>query len=138
MSLTGLFEELDAPLANNRWSWGAVREQDQAVFLRVWQDGCKKLPEFGAGYFAWVANAPYTNNSLGESERNRHIELIKNGAKAYVIICIDEGHSEGDGRKIDDFDNDSLHVGGIVVEYDNSFFMQLVDRVPTKDVKLKK
>jgi hypothetical protein len=27
-----------APLKNVRWSWGAERSTDGAVFLRVWQD----------------------------------------------------------------------------------------------------
>ncbi len=37
MSITAMFENLGAPLANSRWSWGGVR-QDGAVVLRVWQN----------------------------------------------------------------------------------------------------
>jgi hypothetical protein len=43
MTLSQLFEQLGAPLANVRWSWGAVRESDSAVFLRVWQDECRPI-----------------------------------------------------------------------------------------------
>ena len=38
MSQTNLFAKLGAPLANPRWSWGAIRTTDGAVFSRVWQD----------------------------------------------------------------------------------------------------
>ena len=38
MSLTQFFDQLGAPLANSRWSWGAQRARDGVVFMRVWQD----------------------------------------------------------------------------------------------------
>ena len=38
MTQEDLFATLGAPLANVRWSWGAVRPADGAVILRVWKD----------------------------------------------------------------------------------------------------
>jgi hypothetical protein len=45
MTQTEMFKRLGAPLANPRWSWGRVRADDQAVFLRVWQD--RKIKQDG-------------------------------------------------------------------------------------------
>jgi hypothetical protein len=36
MSQKDFFAKLGAPLVNVRWSWGAIRERDTTVFLRVW------------------------------------------------------------------------------------------------------
>lgn len=38
MTQSAFFAMLGAPLHNVRWSWGAVRPEDGAVFLRVWTD----------------------------------------------------------------------------------------------------
>jgi hypothetical protein len=43
VTLTEFFAYLEAPLANQRWSWGAVRPSDGAVLLRVWQDEQRKM-----------------------------------------------------------------------------------------------
>ena len=41
MSISKLFEQLDAPLKSVRWSWGAVSKTGE-VYLRVWQDEFEK------------------------------------------------------------------------------------------------
>ena len=33
MNLSALFNTLGAPLHNNRWSWGAIRKEDCAVYF---------------------------------------------------------------------------------------------------------
>ena len=38
MSTSSFFASLGAPLVNSRWSWGARRSSDGAIFLRVFQE----------------------------------------------------------------------------------------------------
>jgi hypothetical protein len=56
MTISSLFQSLGAPLANTRWSWGAQRSSDGAVFLRVWQD--LKFIQEGRAYYMVDAGAP--------------------------------------------------------------------------------
>jgi hypothetical protein len=46
MGPKALFEKLGAPLKNTVWSWGGVRA-DGAIFLRVWEDEKRKIPNEG-------------------------------------------------------------------------------------------
>jgi hypothetical protein len=88
LSLTEMFASLGAPLANQRWSWGAERQNDGAVFLRVWQDESRKLD--GRRSVRLTANAFFAEkpDNLGNAERLRHVELIRSGRPAYLVMCV--------------------------------------------------
>lgn len=81
-------ENLDAPLTNVQWSWGA--ENEKGCYLRVWEDenkdGCCLV------YLNAVGDA-----RLGQTERLRHINIIKQGKPGYVIQ-ITEGIETDDGK----------------------------------------
>ena len=87
MTLTHLFKRLGAPLANQRWSWGADRE-DGAVFLRVWQDQKKSID--GRWHLQITHHEKYSDakENLGYQERLRHLEMLKGGAKCYMVMCL--------------------------------------------------
>jgi hypothetical protein len=128
MTLSDLFAYLGAPLTNTRWSWGAVRETDGAVFLRVWQGEEQKI---NGRYFTRISsNAFYLANeaaNLGYTERSRHIELIRRGAKSYMIMC--RGRDiEGSPTEIVGFDDNELFVGGELIEVDGESWLQRVAR----------
>ena len=76
MSQAELFETLGAPLKNVRWSWGGVRKSDGAVFLRVWQDGTKKI---NGKRYIWISVESPLGNDLGENERMDHLKLVQAG-----------------------------------------------------------
>lgn len=79
MNLTELFAYLGARLANNRWSWGAVRQADGAVFLRVWQDEWQRVDGLCAVRITDNRNFADVPDNLGYAERLRHIDLLRGG-----------------------------------------------------------
>jgi hypothetical protein len=129
MSFSELFKKVDAPLVNNRWSWGAVSNSG-AVFLRVWQDQIQKINN---KTYARITNyqkrdAEKGDHSLGWPERLNHIKLIKNGAQAYCFMCIAEDPTASQ-RKVADFDSKQCWVGGDLIKRDRDNWLELIDRV---------
>jgi len=107
-----MFRRLRAPLTNNFWSWGAVRD-DGTVFLRVWED--ERQPRDGKQLIRLINHAAYADNAEnhGYRERLRHLQLIKEGAPAFLVLCrtVDK-HSQP--REIASFDQrDVLRLGAV-------------------------
>jgi len=135
MTLTELFVYLGAPLNNPRWSWGAVREIDGTVFLRVWQGEENRIE---GRYFTRIsANGFYLARhpkDFGYVERSKHIELIRGGAKSYMIMC--RGREvEGSPSEIVGFDDNELFEGGDLIEIDGEFWLQRVRRKPRAQLR---
>jgi hypothetical protein len=126
MSLTELFKKVDAPLANQRWSWGALRS-DGSVVLRVWQDRKEKIND--KWHMMIAHHEKYTDNedSLGYQERLSHIEAIKAGAKCYMIMCLAKD-VDASPRTIKSFNEKDIFVGGEVIEHQNNTYVELADR----------
>ena len=139
MSMTSHFQELDAPLANSMWSWGAVREADKTVFLRVWQAGTKKYPELENKYYTWVIDADGSDQSLGANERRKHLQLIEQGYTVYMIMCQewDDDESRPKQGSVKDFNDDELFLGGRLVKYRGNILLEHAKRVPFRDGRLK-
>ena len=135
MSQKALFERLGAPLANTRWSWGAVRMSDGAIFLRVWQDetmnrGNREFVRVAANEY-FQKNAP---KNLGYRERLNHLALVRNGARSYMIICV-AIDVDATPRAVKSFNSDELYVGGQLIDVDGDFWLEIVGRVPVQDVR---
>lgn len=113
---------LNAPLANPRWSWGAVNEFGASVFLRLWRmdltvvDGRRCISVLGTG----------GADSHGWKERERHIELIKSGHSGYGVLC-DKGRP--DSGTITGFDQANLAKLGQVFEKNGEVFVEFLDMV---------
>lgn len=132
MSITRLFDRLGAPLANSRWSWGAHRPSDGAVFLRVWQD--LKVVEAGLIYAMVESKRPVWGPSKpGYQERLRHLEMLRNGARCYLIMCT-AVDIHAIPRKIEFFNDDDVFVGGQLVERDGALYVKIVGRRPVSVV----
>lgn len=132
MSISAFFEDLGSPLNNIMWSWGAIRNSDKSVFLRVWQDGTYRFEHLGKSYYTWLSDVTETDQSLGAAERRRHIDLIKNeGYKVYMVMCVAED-DEADTRKIKEFDRKDIRLGGKIVEISGSFFVENIGRVTAR------
>lgn len=115
MSISSLFKRLGAPLANNRWSWGAQRPSDGAVFLRVWQD-LKFIDEGGRTHLLLASHSEGDGRTnLGARERVRHIERIRSGAPCFMVMCIAQD-VDVEARAIQEFDESDIFVGGNIVE----------------------
>lgn len=129
MTQTEMFKRLGAPLANSRWSWGAVRAGDNAVFLRVWQD--RQTRQDGRLYFMVTHHEKYAGkeDNLGYQERLVHVDLIRAGAPCYMIMCLAKD-VEAAPRKIKDFNRGEVFVGGKVMELGGDIWVEMVGRKP--------
>ena len=128
MSISELFEDLGAPLNNRMWSWGAVRESDKTVFLRVWQHGTNKYQELDGKYYTWLSDMDAADQSLGAAERRKHVDLIKNeGYKIYMIMCV-SADIVGKMGSIQEFDDKEVRIGGKVVEHNGEILVEDVRR----------
>jgi hypothetical protein len=135
VTLSELFTSLGAPLANQRWSWGAVRKSDGAVFLRVWQhegrtvDGLRVTQvSFGEFFKRDPAN-------LGCAERLGHLELVRNGSPSYMIMCLARDPT-ATRRVIKSFDRDSVFLGGRLVDIDGDLWLERADRLPITKARI--
>jgi hypothetical protein len=127
--ISDLFKSLGAPLANQRWSWGAVRKSDGAVFLRVWQDEAQKIDNrwFSQVSFSEFFKSDPTN--LGYIERLKHLVLVQGGSRSYMIMCLARD-PKATPRAIKSFDRDSVFLGGRLLEIDGDLWLERADRLP--------
>ena len=134
LSLTEIFASVGAPLANSRWSWGAQRRADGAVFLRVWQDECKKIE--GKRVVCLNAREAFEDKSdnLGYVERNQHVAQVRNGNPCYLIMChaVDPKASP---RTIANFNGREVFVGGELHAFDGDAWIELKARATIGSVR---
>jgi hypothetical protein len=134
MTNKAFFERLGAPLANPRWSWGAERKEDGTVFLRVWKDECERID--GKFFMRLTANEYFEKNdpaNLGYQERLRHIELVENGAMAYMIICRAKDVN-AIPRSVRGYDKE-VFLGGLLIDRNGDKWLELNGRFPIKGVQ---
>jgi hypothetical protein len=135
MTKRAFFEMLGVPLRNNRWSWGAVRQKDGAVFLLVWQD---ELELHDGSQFARVTrHAAFIgrSNNCGYRERLKHVERLRGGAPCYLIMCEAINPAESP-RKVRQFNADEVFPDGRVEELDGDWWVEVLAAVPVEEVML--
>ena len=135
MSISSFFAQLGAPLQNTRWSWGAVRSVDGAVFLRVWQD--RRVVENRIAMMMITHHEKYAEDpeNLGYQERMKHVDLVRNGANCYLIMCeAEDVHAVP--RKIKRYNDREVFVGGEIREMNGDTWVKIVDRLPASAVQL--
>jgi hypothetical protein len=135
MNQRALFAMLGAPLTNSRWSWGAVRPEDGAVFLRVWQD---RMQTHDGSQFVQITNhARFRNGpaNCGYRERLKHVELIRGGAPRYLIVC-EAVDPAARPRRIRSFNAAEVFPGGRVVELNGDWWVEVLPGVAVQEVRL--
>jgi hypothetical protein len=135
MTQTEMFKRLGAPLSNSRWSWGAVRSEDGAVFLRVWQD--RKRKHDGHWFMMVTHREKYAGDedNRGYQERLEHMSRVRAGAQCFMVMCLAADISAAP-RKIQSFNSSEVFVGGRVIELDGDTWVEMVDRKPVNAVRL--
>ena len=131
MNVSEFFEEiLKAPLANIRWSWGAVRPKSSQVFLRVWADQIDKSIRPAR---VSILRGNWKKSKAGHRERERHVAALRKGASGYGVVCtsVDTAAPE---RKIARFDDKYLLKLSRVVERDGDLFAEIAGTVAVADV----
>jgi hypothetical protein len=134
MTLTGLFAFLGAPLANQRWSWGAVRPTDGAVILRVWQDEGRKIDGAAFTQITFMGPTEASASNLGYAERLKHVELIRNGAPSYMVMC-QALDVKAAPRVVASFDRNDVFVGGRLIDFDGDAWLERIARRPVSSVR---
>ena len=127
MSLTKYFKTLGAPLHNTRWSWGAVRD-DGTVILRVWQDESKVLDGVSHQRITFFQKFEDDPDNRGFKERQGHLELIKAGAKSYMVMCIAKDVAAMP-RQVKSYIKDAVFEGGELREIDGDFWLERKSRI---------
>jgi len=132
LSPSAMFRRLRAPLTNNFWSWGAVRD-DGTVFLRVWQD--ERQARAGKQFIRLINHAAYAANTdnHGYRERLRHLDLIRGGAPAYLVVCraVDV---TAQPREIASFDEREVLLLGEIVLIDGDEWGEIAGRAKASTV----
>src|SRR5207245_4949832 len=136
VKLKDLHDMLGAPPKNVQWSWGARRDSDGTVFLRVWQD---EVEGSKGSYYVRVTNSQRAKKykeqnlqyKLGYQERLRQVKLVRSGAKCYLIMCI-AVDKDAVTRQIKDFDRERLFPAGKVVERKDDWWIEVLPRVPVR------
>lgn len=96
LSLTEFFKiKLNAPMLNNRWSWGAIKADGTAVYLSVWQDEIKRDDPKDPNSPTWVDVLwneklwrEINGATLARDERIQHIDQLKSGVKGYAVVKV--------------------------------------------------
>ena len=136
MSITKFFERLGAPMKNQRWSWGSIRESDGAVFLKVWKD--QQICEHRVRMVRLTHHGAYSDhqNPLGYNERLKHVERVHGGSPCYLIMCRAKDPNASP-RKMRNYDPNKIFVGGKLIERDGDVWISIEKSVPPHEVVIK-
>lgn len=134
MTPTAFFQMLGAPLKNHRWSWGAVRPADGAIFLRVWEDRTRWFE--GVKFVKVTHRASYRGNESnpGYREREEHVRKIARGAPSWLIFgtAVDENARP---RKILAYNFSQVFPGGRLIESDGEMWLEVLPGVRVQEVR---
>lgn len=131
MKISVFFRDtLGANLVNSRWSWGAVSPDTNRLFLRVWQDHVQTVGGFQR---VSLLRTSWEGASAGFEERKRHVDMLRNGAEGYGVVCIAKDPTASK-RTIKSFDHDSLLKLGQLIKIDDHVYAQITDRVSVNDL----
>ncbi len=133
LNRSAFFTMLGAPLHNTRWSWGAVRPEDGVVFLLVWQD---RIRPHDGGQFVQVTRHAMHGSSPrkpGPREREEHVELVRGGARCYLVIG-EAADPTARPRRLARFNADEVFVAGQVVQLDGDRWVEVLGGLPVADV----
>jgi hypothetical protein len=136
-SITDYFRRLNAPLHNSRWSWGSMREEDQALFLRVWGD--ESITQGGSRYYRLTAYSVFESKpkDLGWLERQRHLAMLQDPgrtAPTYMVICTAKD-TTAEPRSIADYDPNTLFLGRKLIQHEDDWWLEAESRVEAYDAR---
>lgn len=124
MVISRFFEhELNAPLKNIRWSWGAM-DGEGNVYLRVWEDEFRSIDgKRHALVLRRLRAGDVRLGRQGRRERADHVERIRHGAKAFCVVCRakDPGATP---KSIDSFETSVLR-GRRIVTKDGNLYLEI-------------
>jgi hypothetical protein len=125
-------ETLGANVKNPRWSWGAVEPMFDRIYLRVWADQFKTIE--GKEHIL-VDRDDYFEGyqSNGIKERRDHVQLVRDGAAGYGVVCKPNDNNEK--RKICEFDSKLLLRLGRLRKHQHCTWAEIVTRVSVSELQ---
>lgn len=132
VSISKFFDSLGLPLNNRAWSWGSRDEARHIVLLRAWED------EYAAEDKAVTvlsANHAGQHVSLGWNERQRHLNLLKQGTWSGYAVMMTAKNPEEEIRKIQSYDDKHIFaIRWIETRPDGATVAILGDSVPISNL----
>jgi hypothetical protein len=132
---TTFFEMLGAPLTNARWSWGAVRPDDGAVFLKVWRD--RMRTHDGAQFAQVTVRARFRDDpgNFRHRAREQQVDQVRAGSPCYLMECV-AADPTARPRRVQWFNAAQVFPGGQVVELDGECWIEMLPAVPVAEACL--
>lgn len=138
MKTKEFFEKrLRAPLVNQGWSWGALDETHNRIFLRVHRNALKPNADSPKRVVlhepSWSEpSSEEGRRSAGDPERLNHIDLLCQGFEGFAVIYWT--FWAGDRWKTKDFDRRFLLRLGKVKNESGTVYAQVLERVPVDTI----
>jgi len=133
LTITKFFDDLGAPLTNQQWSWGAVRE-DGTVIFRVWDD--EMIVEDDGREYAVLESPGHWNSRLGSIERMGQTDLVRAGAPCCLVLLKgDPDWKPPQKRKIISFNRHELLIGGRIVKRGDLTLIEITGRTTPMAVR---
>ena len=133
MNQTEFFEMLGAPLRNVQWSWGAVRTEDGAVFLKVWRDQIRTHNGRQFAQITYYSRFQDDPGNFRHRARVEHVAQVRSGSPCYLIECVADDPTARP-RRVQWFNSSELNPGGQVLEIDGEWWVEMLPAVPVADV----
>lgn len=136
-TITDYFKYLQAPLKNPRWSWGAVREGDQALFLRIWGDEFVVRGKTRFYRITAYEVFKYKPSDHGWIERQEHLKLLQapvQNAPTYMVICTAKD-TKAEPRTIADYDKTTVFLGGDLIQEHGDWWLEAKSRLQAAEVR---
>jgi hypothetical protein len=128
MSMSFMFEKINAPLHNIIWSWGAATPDERIVYLRVWQD--ETITIDGKRYVHLLARDKFEGKkNLGYEERLRQLNLVRQGAECFVIFC-EPRKPITSPRKVADYVKDRVFPTKDFLEHEGDLWIEFGGGIP--------
>lgn len=131
LTMTEFFRDvLRAPLRNHRQSWGAVAEDERTVFLRAWTD---RVETIQGRKCVQVLRPDWQPTRFGYGERERHLELVRQGAECFVVMCDPVSPLDTASRAVKYCHKNGMFRGGALVEDGGVLWIPLGEFVTVRD-----
>ena len=131
MTITHFYtHSLGVKLRNTRWSWGAIDPMTNSVFLSVWDCHIECVSD---GERIRVRHERLRKTPHGYNERCRHLNLIRQGATGFGIVCTPKD-TEAESWEIKSFDETMLLRLGRLVEKNDKTYAYIDARVSVEEL----
>jgi hypothetical protein len=110
-----------------------VREADGTVFIRVWQENVRTHAGREFVRIWQQKRGAIDPTEHGRHERLRHVEMIRGGARCYLIMC-EAVDWAAKPRRVRRFNTKEIFPGGAVQQFDGDWWVELLPALPVEDL----